>query len=131
MKKWVLIFCVLMLSIVGCGKQDVAESYINTTFIVKERIEDTFDYKVINEIENKNSAQNIINIFKNVKWETNTERRMATEPDYRMNNYAIWITPNGDRLEIINKDNSNYVRLTQEKSAELFKVMTRNELKSR
>ncbi|MFD2043399.1 hypothetical protein ACFSTA_03315 [Ornithinibacillus salinisoli] len=121
-----LIFFLLLLSIVGCGHQNVVDFDNHSTLTIEKRVEDTNVYEVINNIEDEDAVQQIMDIFKGAKWETSLDITMATEPDYRLNKYHIWITPNGDMLEIINRNNSYYVRLSEEDSAVLLKIMTTN-----
>ena len=129
MKKLIFIFVVLMLSIVGCSQKDVVDFDNNSKLTVEERVGDTNDYEIIKVIEDEETVQKIIDIFKGVKWDTNTDREMATEPEFRLNSYDIWVTPNGDRLEIMNRNNSYYVSLSVEDSETLYEIMTGKELR--
>ncbi|MEN2465845.1 hypothetical protein [Ornithinibacillus sp. JPR2-1] len=131
MKKIILII-VLLIIVVGCSQQKNAVNFNkNSTLIVEERLGDEFsiNYEVINQIQDKDIVQSIIDILRNVKWETNTDISMEHEPDYKLNEfYHIWVTPNGDKLEIINRDNSYYVSLSEQTSSDLFKIITGEDL---
>ncbi|WP_100407648.1 hypothetical protein [Bacillus solitudinis] len=50
-------------------------------------------------------------------WEEKIEVSMALPPEYRfslnLSNYAIWVTPNGDRLEIVIEGEEKYINLPE------------------
>ncbi|MDQ0352998.1 hypothetical protein J2R98_002859 [Alkalibacillus filiformis] len=131
MKKHIIISIVLVLSIVGCSQKDIINFDKNSTLRVEERTGDELssNYEVINKIEDEELIQEIIDIFQGIKWETNVDIEMTHEPDYKLNkNNHIWVTPKGNMLEIINRDNGYYVRLQEEASSELFEIMTGKEI---
>ena len=74
----------------------------------------------------------VIYILESAPWEENIEVSMEGEPDYRFTlnsiSYAIWITPNGDRLEIIAEGEAKYTKLPLEDSKGLYKLLTGSEL---
>ncbi|MEN2467924.1 hypothetical protein [Ornithinibacillus sp. JPR2-1] len=130
MKKLVF-FVVLFLGLVGCSQKDIVNFEENTTLIVEERVGDelTSDYVVINEIQDKDIIQNINKKFRSAKWDTNTDISMEHEPDYKLNdNCHIWITPEGNKLEIIIRNNNYYTLLSEEASSELLKIITNEDL---
>ncbi|MHA6253058.1 hypothetical protein [Oceanobacillus sp. CAU 1775] len=129
MKKYILLM-ILLFFIVGCSQKDEVIFEGSSTLVVEKRFgnESSSSFEVINEISDKDTIQEIVEIFQEIKWETHTEYNMP-EPDYKLaTDYHIWITPRGDRLEIININNSYYVRLSAKDSEELFELMTGKEL---
>lgn len=129
------IFLIILLLLVGCGQKDVVSFDDNSPLVIEKQVssgsELTGDYKVINEFEEKDTVQKVIDILKGVKWQTNVEVDMEREPDYKLNkNYHIWLTPQGDMLEIVNTNNSNYARLSESDSSALYKIMTGEDLES-
>ena len=58
---------------------------------------------------------------------------MALPPEYRFSlgsiNYAIWVTPNGDRLEIIAEGQEKYIKLPIKDSEILYKIITKKNFK--
>lgn len=130
MKKIIFIFF-LSLSIVGCSQDDVVNFDEKSIIVIEERVGDELssDYQVIKEIDDVEVVQKVIDIFNDVRWKTNVEVDMAHAPDYKLNkNYHIWVTPKGNMLEIINTDNSYYVRLPEGTSSELFEILTGTDL---
>lgn len=90
-------------------------------------------YTTIKVVDNTDELITIAEILKNAQWEENIEVQMELPPEYRFrlnsSNYAIWLTPNGDRVEIIIEGQAKYIKLPQKESEMLFKITTGNELK--
>lgn len=128
-----LFFLMLILfSLFGCSNTTEVNFDQDATLIVEERIGDELssDYQVINEINDPEIVQQFIDIFQDTKWYTDMEGMMGSEPNIKLNkSYHIWITPLGDRLEIINIYKGAYGRLSETESYDLYKIMTGKELK--
>lgn len=117
----------------GCGQKDVLGFDENSAVVIEKRANNELsdDYEVIKEIEDKETVQKVIGILKGVKWQTNMDVDMEHEPDYKLNgHYHMWITPLGDRLEIIRVDDGGFGQLSKSDSAELFRLMTGEELEA-
>lgn len=101
-----------------------------SSVVVEERQND--EYILIKEIILLEEIKTVIELLENTKWEENIKVTMAGEPDYRFTldsiNYAIWITPNGNRLEVIPEGQAKYTKLPIEDSIILFKILTGREL---
>ncbi|PJO43105.1 hypothetical protein CWD94_15205 [Lysinibacillus xylanilyticus] len=93
------------------------------------------DYKEVNQKKQVEKANRIV---KNASWE-NKKVEMARYADYQFQfpfknssenklvSYLLWITPNGENLEIIT-DSDKYVKLTKQDSADLYEILTGEEL---
>lgn len=68
-----------------------------------------------------------VEILENANWEVRSSS-MANPPDFRIKldsfNYAIWVTPFGDRLEIIVEGELKYVKLPSTESEILYEIIT-------
>lgn len=89
-------------------------------------------YKIIKEVVRSDEIETVIEIVKNAEWEENIKVGMAFPPEYRFSlgaiNYAVWMTPNRDRLEIIAEGHSKYIKLSIKDSEILFNIITEKEL---
>ncbi|KMY33219.1 hypothetical protein ACZ11_06285 [Lysinibacillus xylanilyticus] len=93
------------------------------------------DYKEVNQ---KKQVEKAYGIVKNANWE-NTKVELARYADYQFQfpfknssenkiaSYLLWITPNGENLEIVT-DTNKYVKLTKQDSADLYEILTGEEL---
>ena len=93
------------------------------------------DYKEVNQKKQVEKANGII---KNANWE-NKKVEMDRYADYqfqfpfknssenKLASYLLWITPNGENLEIIT-DSDKYVKLTKQDSADLYEILAGEEL---
>lgn len=131
MKRFTFLIIILLLT-VGCSQKDVVSFDENSTLVIEKQVSsESVDYEVINEIKDKETVQKVIDLLKGVKWDKNIEVQMEREPDYKLDKtYHIWITPQGNTLELINTNNSYYIRLAQSDSSDLYKLMTGEELES-
>ena len=72
-------------------------------FTVEERQSE--GYKSLKEVVKSDEIKTVVEIIENAEWEENIKVEMAFPPEYRFKlgsiNYAIWVTPYKDRLEII------------------------------
>jgi hypothetical protein len=96
------------------------------TVTVEELTEE--GYETIKVVEDTGELKSIGDILENAVWEENIEVSMATPPEYRFrlnsSNYAIWVTPNGDRLEIVIEGEAKYIKMPENKSETLLKLIT-------
>lgn len=137
------LYIVLCFALVGCNQEETikAPKEIQTetpqtehiekkTFAVEERQSE--GYKSIKEVVKSDEIETVIEIIENAEWEENIKVDMALPPEYRFSlgsiNYAIWVTPNGDRLEIIAEGQAKYIKLPIKDSEILYKIITGKEL---
>lgn len=83
-------------------------------------------------LDKSDEIKTVIEIIKNAEWEENIKVEMAHPPEYRFRlgpfDYAIWVTPNRDRLAIIAEGQSKYIKLPIKDSEILYKIITGKEL---
>ncbi|WP_339250320.1 hypothetical protein NSQ43_11490 [Sporosarcina sp. FSL W8-0480] len=132
-------FVVLCFALIGCNqekslkasKEIEAETPQNKhiemkPFTVEERQSE--GYKSIKEVVKSHEIETVVEIIENAGWEENIEVEMAFPPEYRFSlgsiNYAIWVTPNRDRLEIIAEGQAKYIKMPIKDSEILFKIIT-------
>ncbi|MFJ7185047.1 hypothetical protein [Lysinibacillus xylanilyticus] len=135
MKKIILFFSLLAVMLVtsGCLNEMVGQKITVQKRTGEENIFE--DYKEVNQKKQVEKANGII---KNANWE-NKKVEMDRYADYqfqfpfknssenKLASYLLWITPNGENLEIIT-DSDKYVKLTKQDSADLYKILTGEEL---
>ncbi|MGE7910434.1 hypothetical protein [Lysinibacillus xylanilyticus] len=135
MKKIILFFSLLAVMLVtsGCLNEMVGQKITVQKRTGEENIFE--DYKEVNQKKQVEKANGII---KNANWE-NKKVEMDRYADYQFQfpfknsnenkiaSYLLWITPNGENLEIIT-DSNKYVKLTRQDSADLYKILTGEEL---
>jgi len=105
---------------------------------VQKRIGEENAFEEFKEITQRKQVTKAIDIVKNANWE-NAKVEMARYADYQFqfpsNNssedkiasYLLWISPNGENLEIVT-DSHRYVKLTKQDSAALYEIITGEEL---
>ncbi|MDW0115354.1 hypothetical protein QTL97_00170 [Sporosarcina thermotolerans] len=126
------IFSILL---VGCSN-DLQNTELS--IVVEKRIGDENNYEDFREVTDNEQVQKLKEILKDANW-INAKAEMVTPPDYRFafrfKNpnieakavlYELWITPNIDKVVLIG--GNQYVKLDIDKSAELFKIVTGEEL---
>ena len=94
-------------------------------------------YEDFNEVTQKKQVEKAMDIVKNAGWEK-AKVKMERYADFQFQfpsenseekiaSYLLWISPNGENLEIVN-DGDRYVKLTKQDSAKLFELLTGEEL---
>ncbi|MGE7929601.1 hypothetical protein [Lysinibacillus xylanilyticus] len=135
MKKIILFFSLLAVMLVtsGCLNEMVGQKITVQKRTGEENIFE--DYKEVNQ---KKQVEKAYGIVKNANWE-NKKVEMARYADYQFQfpfknssenkiaSYLLWITPNGENLEIVT-DTHKYVKLTNQDSADLYEILTGEEL---
>lgn len=66
--------------------------------------------------------EEIDSLLSDVKWEM-IKVDMAHEPDYKIKQYLLWITPSNDQLEVIRLQ-GGYAKLSKEKSTLIFNIIS-------
>ena len=134
MKK--LTILLLVLTIVGCSQRGVSN---DSALTIYERIDDSSFYVLKKERKDEGAIQDIINVLSNIEWESNRIKALNKEPNYQLIikendseignvEFEIWISSDGNSLEIINRNNDKYIQLSKEESSFLFNKMTGKEL---
>ncbi|MCM3711805.1 hypothetical protein [Sporosarcina luteola] len=133
MKK--LTILLLVLTIVGCSQQGVGN---NSALTFYERIDDTSFY-LMKERKDEGAIQDIINFLSNIEWESNRIKALNKEPNYRLIikendseignvEFDVWISSDGNALEIINRNTDKYIQLSKEESSFLYNKISGKEL---
>ncbi|MBU8732867.1 hypothetical protein KM915_22915 [Cytobacillus oceanisediminis] len=92
--------------------------------------------KNFKEVTKKKQVEKAKDIVRNANWE-NEKVEMAHYADYhfqfpsnnsdsseyKIASYLLWISPNGENLEIVT-DSERYVKLTKQDSADLYDILT-------
>lgn len=102
---------------------------------VQQRVGDESVYEDFNEITNNDQVKKVKKILSDIEWK-DAKVQMAHPPDYRFMfqfinpdlqakavSYNLWISPNGDLVEIVKEDNA-YTKLNMEDSSILFEILT-------
>lgn len=117
------------LFVIGGCKQEKVEM---PEKVVVERINiDNDNYKVIKTVTDKEEISDIIQLAESTNWEHGEiQVSMARPADFKINDtgYFLWITPSGDRFEVVKEAESKYGKLSKEKSEELYFLMTGEKL---
>ncbi|MFJ8459525.1 hypothetical protein ACIQ57_10385 [Lysinibacillus xylanilyticus] len=135
MKKTILFFSLLGVLLVtsGCLNEMIGQKIT----VQKRTVEDNIfeDFKEVNQ---RKQVEKAIDIVKNANWE-DKKVEMTRYADYQFqfpfkNNsenkiasYSLWISVNGENLEIVT-DSDRYVKLTEQDSANLYEILTGEEL---
>lgn len=110
--------------IVGCSQKTVEMP----DKVVIERIHVENDtYEVIKTVTDSEEINDIIQLAESTNWEHGQiQVSMARPADFKINDteYLLWITPSGDRFEVVKEAESKYGKLSKGKSEELYFLMT-------
>jgi len=135
LKKTILFFSLLgvLLVISGCLNEMVGQK-----ITVQKRTGEENTFEDFKEVNQKKQVEKAIDIVKNANWE-NKKVEMARYADYQFQfpfknssenkiaSYSLWISVNGENLEIVT-DSDRYVKLTEQDSANLYEILTEEEL---
>lgn len=122
------IFIVLLLA--GCQSENTMDFNEHSTLFIKEQTDDAEevdDFKTLKVIEDTSEVDDFVKLFDGFDWETDKDVDFEHLPDYLLNDYGIWLSPEKNRLEIKNLENSDYALLSEEQSSELFYMLTGEE----
>ncbi len=137
MKKCLILLCIGV-TLFGCDQEETIKASKETQAVVpqtekNEEIPITVEerqneeYERIKEVVEPDEIKTVINIINTAQWEERIKVSMAHPPEYRFNlgliNYAIWVTPNRDRLEIIPEGESRYIKLPIKESEILYSII--------
>ncbi|MFZ0576825.1 MAG: hypothetical protein WAM41_04880 [Psychrobacillus psychrotolerans] len=135
MKKIILLFSLLGVLLVSSG---CVNEMIGQKITVQNRTGEENIFEDFKEVTQKKQVETAIDIIENANWE-NAKVEMARYADYQFQfpsknssedkiaSYLLWISPNGENLEVIT-DSDRYVKLTKSDSADLYKILTGEEL---
>lgn len=130
-------FGILSILITGCSNPiGNDEQYI----VVQKCIGEENKYEDIKEISDSKHVQQVNEILNDIHWK-NANMNMARPADYRFifqfKNpkieakavlYELWISPNKDKVTLVIEAQSKYAQLENNKSAELFEILTGEKL---
>ena len=110
------------------------------TIIVQKLVGDKDEYNDFREVTDIEQVGKVTNILDKTNW-TNAEVSMVHPADYKFHFeyidkkiqsdsviYALWISPNKDKIELVMQGAGKYVQLNKSKSAELFEIVTGEKL---
>ena len=128
---------VLMFITTGCSSGMENEEQ---TIIVQKLVGDKDEYNHFREVTDIEQVGKVTNILDKTNW-TNAEVSMVHPADYKFHFeyidkkiqsdsviYALWISPNKDKIELVMQGAGKYVQLNKSKSAELFEIVTGEKL---
>lgn len=135
LKKIILFFPLLAVMLVtsGCLNEMVGQK-----ITVQKRIGEENIFEDFKEVHQKKQVEKAKDIVENANWE-NKKVEMARYADYQFQfpfknssenkiaSYLLWVSPNGEHLEIVT-DSDRYVKLTKQDSANLYEILTGEEL---
>ena len=111
---------------------------IGQKITVQKRTGEENIFEEFREVNQRKQVEKAIDIVKNANWE-NKKVEMTRYADYQFqfpfkNNsenkiasYLLWISINDENLEIVT-DSGRYVKLTEQDSANLYEILTGEEL---
>ncbi|RHW31371.1 hypothetical protein D1B33_17825 [Lysinibacillus yapensis] len=131
-KKYFSGFIILSLSLIliaGCSNGMEIEG---NKILVEKRIGEEDKYERLREITDHETVQEAKDILEHIRWE-NAEVSMASPPNYKFHFegdneqtgliFALWISPNKDKVELILESEDKYVQLSKSKSSTLFEAI--------
>ncbi len=111
---------------------------IGQKITVQKRTGEENIFEDFKEVTQRKQVTKAIDVVKNANWE-NEKVEMERYADYQFQfpfknssedkiaSYLLWISPNGENLEIVT-NSDRYVRLTKHDSADLYTILTGEEL---
>lgn len=137
MKKVILFISLLGVLLVASG---CLNEKIGQKITVQKRTGEENIFEDFKEVTQRKQVKIAIDIVKNANWESE-KVEMAGYADYQFqfpsknNNssedkiasYLLWISPNGDNLELVT-DSGKYVKLAEQDSSDLYEILTGEEL---
>lgn len=141
-KSFIILFTFLSLTLLltGCSKL-YKNNHIKVngdSIIIEQRIDEKDEYEFFKEINESENVQKVKDILEDITW-VHATVDMAYPPHYRFHfenskketvdfRYDLWISPNRDKIELNIDSEDKYIQLEEEKSSELFKLLTGKEL---
>lgn len=135
LKYFITFIGIISIFIAGCTKIGDEEQYID----VQKRIGDV-QYEDFKQITNNKQVKKVREILDEIDW-VKAKVEMVRPPDYRFMFqykdpeieaksafYELWVSPNKDKVEIVLNAESKYMQLENNKSAELFEILTGEKL---
>lgn len=136
--KYILILISLIaIFITGCS---ILTENEDMKIKVSKRINDESNYEAIKVVTNNEQVQKASEIIDNIDWEK-AKVDMVRPADYEFyfqyKNpeieakavlFELWISPNKDKVELVIDAESKYAQLDQNKSTELYEIITGEKL---
>ena len=135
LKKILLLLSVMGILLVSSG---CVNEMIGQKITVQKRTGEENTFEDFKEVTQRKQVTQAIDIVKNANWE-NAKVEMESYADYQFQfpfknsneekiaSYLLWISPNSENLEIVT-DSDKYVKLTKQDSADLYEILTGEEL---
>jgi hypothetical protein len=110
--------------------------------VVQKHVGEENEYEQYREVTGDNSVKKVKDILNGIRWQ-NTEVNMAYPPHYKfifknkneqsnsdklMFIYHLWISPDNEKVELVIESDSKYIQLNKGDSAELFEIISGEEL---
>jgi hypothetical protein len=134
---FIVFISMFLVLLVGCSN---GTKIAGDKIVVEKHVGKTDKYEYYNKIKDSKEVQKVKDILDSVSWE-NAKVSMVSPPNYKFHFedtnekqksseliYELWISPNKDKVELVVSNESKYVQLSKEKSAELFKIIAGKKL---
>lgn len=132
-----LVGCLLTLA--GCTTNYKARSITGLDIVLNEYSTEFNQYNVVRTIVDRGGVRDIMNIIDGASWSKSVVS-MSRQADYVVNleyengvtvRYLMWISPGGDRLELVEEESNVYVQLDNKESDKLYNLLTNSTLEVR
>lgn len=136
-KIFIVFISMFLVLLVGCSN---GTKIAGDKIVVEKQVGKTDKYEYYNKIKDSKEVQKVKDILDSISWE-NAKVDMVSPPHYKFHFedtsekqksseliYELWISPNKDKVELVVSNESKYVQLSKEKSAELFKIIAGKKL---
>lgn len=113
---------------------------IGQKITVQKRIGEDESFEDYKEVIQRKQVRKAIEIIKNANWEDKKVEmtryadyqfqfpsKNSSEGDAKIASYLLWVSPNGENLEVVT-DSNRYVKLTKQDSAHLYEIITGEKL---
>jgi len=134
-KIFIVLLSIFLVLIVGCANGIKNEG---NKIVVEKRVGESDKYENYNEIKDSKEVQNIKDILNSIDWgNVKVKVGMASPPHYKFHFegttekqelngliYDLWISPDRGTIDLVIDSESKYLHIDKTKSAELFKLIT-------
>lgn len=136
MKKFVIVFIVMVLMLVGCSGKDSTKRAVyseqwNDELIIVEKINIDGNYEVINEVSNPEDVERLIKTLKSINWKENVDVDIRPA-DYLFtlngHRHNVWVSDGKDNLSLSIDSRSNYTKVSKKSSKIIFEILIGKEI---
>lgn len=75
-----------------------------------------------NDLMDEDRIERVRDVFADARWEDSPEEEW-THPDYRIDDYQIWLADEDDQMKVIDASNGKFAELTKEETAIIFETI--------